>query len=196
MDMQRGDKRRQQGFTLAEVMLVLVVGAILLGAATMLYNQIRSNAGHSAAWNRVMGLQMVVEDLAVSKDQTYPTLAELRDTWRRRRPNDFGNSPWGGPSIAGDASALGTHMGIRGGDRDPGDYRSDPNAGDSGILYYYRQNPNNPAGFLNFTDQAKGGAGVRVRFYMVGLAGSNGDLYFYVNGPQATSADEQGGQVQ
>lgn len=192
VDKQRGD--RQRGFTLAEVMLVLVIGAILLGAATMLYNQIRSNAGHSAAWNKVMGLQMVVEDLAVSKDQTYPTIDELRGAWSRRRTNDFANSPWGGTVIANDGSLPNVHFGILGGDRDPGLYTTDPNLGDSGILYYWRQNPNNPAGFLNHADLSKGGETVRTRFYMVGIAGPLGDRYFYVTGPQAGN-DDQGGQV-
>lgn len=187
--------KRQEGFTLTEVMLVLVVGAILLGSSLALYNQMRTNSGHTNAWQRVLALQTTVEDLAVAKDGTYPSLSELRQVWKIKRAADYATSPWGGPAIGGNASE--TKDGIRGADNMVGGIYSShkTNDGDSGILYYYRMPPNDVDGFLTFQDLAKGGAETRTRFYMVAIADARGDRYFYVSGAQASAGGEDTGQV-
>lgn len=179
--------KRQAGFTLTEVMLVLVVGAILLGSSLALYNQMRTNSGHTNAWQRVLALQTTVEDLAVVNDGKYPTITELRRSWKIKRASDYTASPWGGTAIA--AYETETADGIAGGDRTELDERTPTNIGDSGILYYYRQTTANFNGWLIAPDLAKGGRTTATRFYMVGIADNNGDRYFYLNGAQAVDGE-------
>ncbi len=186
--------KRQDGFTLTEVMLVLVVGAILLGSSLALYNQMRNNSGHTNAWQRVLALQTTVEDMAVANAGNYPTVEELRVVWKNKRPLDYAVSPWGGPAIGGDAGE--TADGIRGRTLSGDDYSShDSNVGDSGILYYYQLAPADIEGFLTFTDLAKGGIKTQTRFYAVAIADANGDRYFYVNGAQAKTGGQVEGEI-
>ncbi|MNK73617.1 hypothetical protein D3C87_931150 [compost metagenome] len=188
-------RQRQAGFTLTEVMLVLVVGAILLGSSLALYNQMRNNSGHTNAWQRVLALQTTVEDIAVAKNGTYPTIDELRTVWKARRPSDYATSPWGGPAMGG-APASESKDGIRGNQRAADDYSDDKtNVGDSGILYYYYLAPNELDGYLTFADLAKGGDKTQIRFYMVSIADSNGDRYYYVNGFQPKTGGQVEGEV-
>lgn len=185
----------QSGFTLTEVMLVLVVGAILLGSSLALYNQMRNSSGHTNAWQRVIALQTTVEDIAVAKNGTYPTIDELRTVWKARRPADYAASPWGGPALGG-GSASESKDGIKGGTREADDHSDDrTNVGDSGILYYYHLPPNEIDGFLTFADLAKGGDKTQIRFYMVGIADSNGDRYYYVTGAQPKTGGQVEGEV-
>jgi len=186
--------KRQDGFTLTEVMLVLVVGAILLGSSLALYNQMRNNSGHTNAWQRVLALQTTVEDIAVANNGTYPTVEELRRVWKLKRASDYNVSPWGGLAIGGDAGE--TADGIRGRTLNGGDYSDHAaNDGDSGILYYYQLSQTDIEGFLTFTDLAKGGARTQTRFYMVSIADSNGERYFYVNGAQAKAGGQVTGEI-
>lgn len=189
--------KRQDGFTLTEVMLVLVVGSILLGSSLALYNQMRNNSGHTNAWQRVLALQTTVEDIAVANNGNYPTVEELRRVWKLKRPADYNISPWGGLAIGGDSGE--TADGIRGRTLNGDDYSDqDSNVGDSGILYYYQLSPSDIEGFLTFTDLAKGGGEngkTQTRFYMVAVADANGDRYFYVNGAQAKTGGQVEGEI-
>jgi prepilin-type N-terminal cleavage/methylation domain-containing protein len=180
----------QAGFTLTEVMLVLVVGAVLLASSLMLYGQLRAQSGNSNAYKKVMGLHMAVEDVAAAReDGNYPSIAELRQAWSLKRVADANMSPWGGIAVAGDGSSGG----IRGGDLNAGDYTGDAQYdGDSGILYYFRQ-VGNLATNMSFRDLSKGGETVSTRFYMVGIASDRGERFHYVNGPQALIGGTSGG---
>lgn len=179
--------KRQAGFTLTEVMLVLVVGAILLGSSVALYNQLRTNSGHTNAWQRVIALQTTVEDQAVMNDGRYPSIAELRTAWKMKRSADFNVSPWGGPAWSkNDAEA--TASGIAGGDvmtlfEDDAD-----NVGDSGILYYYRHNDPTANGWLKVMDLSRSKA-MATRLYLVAITNPKGDRYFFVQGTQLTEGD-------
>lgn len=175
--------KRQAGFTLTEVMLVLVVGAILLGSSLALYNQMRNNSGHTNAWQRVLALQTTVEDLAVLNDGQYPTIDEVRRTWKLKRPSDYSVSPWGGIAVAGQDTARAD--GIAGGDLVTTDGMMFENVGDIGILYYYRQTTEDFNGWLKFPDYSRGGRTIRTRYYMVGIANQDGERFFYVNGSQS-----------
>lgn len=180
--------KRQAGFTLTEVMLVLVVGSILLGSSIALYNQLRMNSGNTNAWQRVVALQTTIEDQAVINDGKYPSIAELRDAWKRKRPADYNSSPWGGGAFSKNDAAA-TASGIAGGDV-PVLFVDDPdNVGDSSILYYYRHSDPTANGWLKVPDLARGGKPMATRLYLIAITDPKGDRYFFVNGTQLVDGD-------
>ncbi len=183
--------KREAGFTLTEVMLVLIISSILLSSAVLLYGQLRNSSGHTAAWKKVIALQIVVEDMVVAKDGKYPSIDEVREVWKIKRPNDYNMSPWGGQAIGN-----GAVDGIIGGDLPAGDHSTHANQGDSGILYYYRQTNPTTGGLMIFSDRARGGEEMGVRFYMVSIADETGERYFYLNGPYKADPNAQQGDVE
>ncbi len=180
--------KRQAGFTLTEVMLVLVVGAILLGSSIALYNQLRTNSGHTNAWQRVVALQTTVEDQAVINDGKYPSIAELRVAWKLKRAADYNSSPWGG-SAWSKTDAAATAGGIAGGDVPTLFEDTSDNIGDSGILYYYRHSDPTANGWLKVQDLSRGGKPMATRLYLVAITDPSGDRYFYVQGAQLSDGD-------
>ena len=92
---------RQQGFTLIEVSLAIVIGVVILAGGISLYNQTKLSAGNSKAQERVLALASLAEEMMGSNPgQTYPTLANLSTLWSQRRPDDKWASPWGGNAFA------------------------------------------------------------------------------------------------
>ncbi|MBM3268768.1 MAG: hypothetical protein FJZ01_14095 [Candidatus Sericytochromatia bacterium] len=108
------------GFTLMEVILVMIVSASMLFGGTVLYNTLRDNSGAAAAKARTSALQIVVEKL-VSESATgdLPTAAELNAEWVRQR-QDAASSPWGGPADCKDSPTMVPGSAPAGTCRDPG----------------------------------------------------------------------------
>ena len=92
---------RQQGFTLIEVSLAIVIGVVILAGGISLYNQTKLSAGNSKAQERVLALASLAEEMMASNpQQTYPLLRNLSTLWSQRRPDDKWASPWGGSAFA------------------------------------------------------------------------------------------------
>jgi len=88
---------RQQGFTLIEVSLAIVIGVVILAGGISLYNQTKLSAGNSKAQERVLALASLVEEMGASSiAQSYPTITNLNTIWAQRRPDDAKANPWGG----------------------------------------------------------------------------------------------------
>lgn len=99
------DRRKRlsgRGFTLIEVTLAIVIGVIMIAGATLLYNQSKISSGNSRAQAKVLALQQLVEEYAANNAGTYPDIESVRSLWKRKRPDDYLKSPWGGQ--------LGSHL--------------------------------------------------------------------------------------
>ncbi len=99
----RGDHRQQmprgegqRGFTLMEIILVIVIGVTLLFSATVIFNVARNSAATSRARDKVLALQSLVEQVASAQAGTYPDMIQLPQLWAQHRPTDYDVSPWGG----------------------------------------------------------------------------------------------------
>lgn len=93
------DRRKRlsgRGFTLIEVTLAIVIGVIMIAGATLLYNQSKISSGNSRAQAKVLALQQLVEEYAANNAGTYPTIESVRALFKRKRPDDYLKSPWGG----------------------------------------------------------------------------------------------------
>jgi len=86
----------KRGFTLIEVTLAIVIGVIMIAGATLLYNQSKISSGNSRAQAKVLALQQLVEEYAANNQGTYPTVESVRALFKRKRPDDYLKSPWGG----------------------------------------------------------------------------------------------------
>ncbi|HEY9898335.1 MAG TPA: type II secretion system protein [Pantanalinema sp.] len=144
----------QGGFTLLEIGLALGIGIIIAASVTVFYNQTRDNAGDAAMRQRLGSLQAVVETLYSAQGQS-PSLTDVQDAWKARRPEDYNKSPWGG-DIAVTAASAGA-VPVLGDLQSGGDVNVDLDAKGvipygqesrmtAGGLYYYRltdsQGPN------------------------------------------------------
>lgn len=89
--------RDQQGFTLIEVTLAIVIGVVVIAGATVLYQQAKTSAGNSAMQSKLMAVGTMVEELSAKNYGRYPTADQLRSYYARQRPDDHLMSPWGGP---------------------------------------------------------------------------------------------------
>ena len=105
-----GPRRSEAGFTLAEAMLVLVIGAIMLGGATLLYTELRNSAASALAREKIATLQGLIEKYQAADSGTYPSGQELADELAQARSSDWANSPWGGMAqcISSGAGTAGT----------------------------------------------------------------------------------------
>ncbi|MNK66226.1 hypothetical protein D3C87_855420 [compost metagenome] len=99
-------KHSQSGFTLIEVTLAIVIGVVVIAGATVLYNQAKNGAANSAAQSKVGAAASVVEEFAAKNFGTYPTATQIRNAWKRARPDDATNSPWGGLNGASGTDGL------------------------------------------------------------------------------------------
>ena len=89
--------RQKKGFTLIEVTLAIVIGIIMIAGATLIYNQAKTSAGNSRAQAKVVALQQLVEEFAAQNQGIYPAvLSDVNALWKRKRPDDWNKSPWGG----------------------------------------------------------------------------------------------------
>lgn len=95
-------RKGRKGFTLVEVALAVAVGLIVIGGAIVGFNSVRENAQNSAARQKVDAAVAIVESVAASNNQMYPTsvLAApggiVTSTWVKQR-QDWNANPWGGP---------------------------------------------------------------------------------------------------
>lgn len=94
MSVKMGSKA-QQGFTLIEVSLAIVIGVIVLAGAITLYNQSKVSAGNSKASAKTLALAGLAEEMSASNNGAYPTAANLETAWVARR-DDARANPWGG----------------------------------------------------------------------------------------------------
>ncbi|MEB3204390.1 MAG: prepilin-type N-terminal cleavage/methylation domain-containing protein [Candidatus Sericytochromatia bacterium] len=93
-------RRRIGGFTLAETMLVIIIGAIVLGAGAVMFRQLRESAGFAVAQARVQAARTLVERV-VTQQSMPPTRETFLELLLANRREDHANSPWGGPSDCG-----------------------------------------------------------------------------------------------
>ncbi len=110
------DRRKRlsgRGFTLIEVTLAIVIGVIMIAGATLLYNQSKISSGNSRAQAKVLALQQLVEEYAANNAGTYPTIESVRSLFKRKRPDDYLKSPWGG-QIGTDLQNENNETGTRG----------------------------------------------------------------------------------
>lgn len=99
----------ERGFTLIEVTLAIVLGVVILTAATILYRQAAISAGNVKAQEKTQALAAFIEEFFV-KQNRYPTHEQLRKIWVSYRPDAL-LSPWGGPLGAhGQGEAQGIAM--------------------------------------------------------------------------------------
>ena len=89
---------KESGFTLIEVTLAIVIGVVVIAGATVLYNQAKNSAANTAAQNKVNAAAATIEEFAAKNFGQYPTGTQFQTIWQRNRPDDFGSSPWGGPT--------------------------------------------------------------------------------------------------
>ncbi len=87
--------RRRSGFTLAEIILVIVIGFVLLYVALATYANAKTSAGLARARDKIYSLQQVVEQMAASNGGNYPHLDQVCSTWAEKN-RDVDKSPFGG----------------------------------------------------------------------------------------------------
>ncbi|MBU6427971.1 MAG: hypothetical protein KGR26_03085 [Cyanobacteria bacterium REEB65] len=134
------------GFTLAETLMVLVIGAAMLGAGTLLYTEVRDNAAAAEAQEKVSMLQGMVEKYQAEYPGDLPPATLLADQWSAARPGDYDNSPWGGAARCQGSGCVTTSQGAPAGMREIAvdgtingrnqGSATVPLAGDDGILAY------------------------------------------------------------
>jgi prepilin-type N-terminal cleavage/methylation domain-containing protein len=108
------NRKGRKGFTLVEVALAVAVGLIVIGGAIVGFNAVRENASNSSARQKVDAAVGIVENLAASRNQIYPTSGVtaagaagdslFATTWKAQRP-DWNANPWGGLNTDSDAAA-------------------------------------------------------------------------------------------
>lgn len=98
---------RQQGFTLIEVSLAIVIGVVVLAGAVTLYNQTKRSAGNAKMQEKLLAVSTLIEENAAMMG-AYPNGNRLRVLYQSRRPDDYLLSPWGGPvgSFLNDPNGL------------------------------------------------------------------------------------------
>lgn len=181
--------RSARGFTLMEVILVLIVGAILLAGGTLIYNQLRENAGSAAANSRAMALQGLVEKLASADNGNLPSTLALRAAWAQSRP-DWASSPWGARAQCRSTDAAEVcSEGIRAVTVCPNDmaercYRDLSITGDSGVLVYLRyfDKPGRLRTYLDVWDNTQKLV-VHTSRFAVAAENPDGRQFYFVHGP-------------
>ncbi|MBM3268355.1 MAG: prepilin-type N-terminal cleavage/methylation domain-containing protein [Candidatus Sericytochromatia bacterium] len=90
-------RKTRAGFTLIEVTLAIVIGVIIIAGAVLVYNQAKASAGNSRAQSKVSALQQLIEESASANAGQYPSrLDDINVWWKKKRPDDWNKSPWGG----------------------------------------------------------------------------------------------------
>ena len=199
--MSLGSRRLARGFTLMEVMLVLIVGAALLGGGTLLYNQLRENAGAAAANTKALQLQGLVEKLVASNGGDLPTATALRAAWEKSR-SDFQTSPWGAKAqcrssdntnLVTDTSSCYDGIRLKTVCLTAAESRcfdNDTIAGDSGVLVYLRY-ADRQGRFRTFLDVWDNTQKLYVHTSRFAVAAENPDgrQFYFVHGPPDLAAD-------
>ena len=87
----------EQGFTLIEVTLAIVIGVVVIAGATVLFQQAKNGAGNARMQTKLASVAAMLEELTAKNYGRYPTADQLRGAYARQRPDDHLVSPWGGP---------------------------------------------------------------------------------------------------
>lgn len=187
---------RQAGFTLIEVSLAIVIGITLLAGAIVLYQQTSMSAKNSAAKEKLMALSIVVEEVDL-RNYALPSIGQLREAWKSRRPSDYNTSPWGGsfsdPETrfidGNDVVAPGQEIG----QGVNGTALASASVSDTGRAYYFRRNPAAPGRpYIWINELSTYGsedplAVNRVFGYGVAYIGPDGRQFYFVQGRQKTN---------
>ncbi len=176
-----------------EIILVMIVGASLLFAGTMLYNSLRENAGAASAKVRTAALQGVVEKLvAESPTSALPSADQLGAEWLRVR-QDAKSSPWGGPATCGNggigscpASTSIREIQVCETGINSRCFESGLVQGDTGVMVYLHYTPatlnNRRYPYLDTYDHAQK-AYIRTHRYAIAAENQDGKQYYFVSGP-------------
>jgi prepilin-type N-terminal cleavage/methylation domain-containing protein len=189
--------RSKRGFTLIEVTLAIVIGVIMIAGAVLIYGQAKASAGNSRAQAKVASLQALVEDYVAHTSGDTPAIENLRQLWKRKRPDDYMKSPWGGQLGPADQDGTATDGIVDGNSLSPdkeaigqgrshiiagsGDVKTIATVGWTGPLIYY-QLPN--AELYLVWDEVRQKI-VQHKYFAVSTANVKGERWFYVTGGQA-----------
>jgi type II secretory pathway pseudopilin PulG len=178
---------RAQGFTLVEVALAVAVGLIVIGGAVLGYNAVKDNAANANARERLLDAVTIVEEYASVNAGQYPIGGrdDFTRMWKRKHPDDYNSSPWGGstgasggvneghPTVIGGADATtATTLGALAGVGSPG--TGVP--GQAADLSYV-----DASGWVSVT-AASVASNVTVKNYLIGIFDKNGMPWWDVKG--------------
>lgn len=178
--------KEARGFTLAEVMLVLIIGAVVLGSATVMYAMLRDSASAATANARAAALRAVVERLmSSSSNGLMPSVTLVRQAWTESRP-DWGASPWGGTAAcaAADANCVNGIRDIRACETDTASrcYQDVTLAGDSGVMVYFHMVRPRRENLIDIWDNNQK-LYVHASRYAIAVENPRGRQFYFVNAP-------------
>lgn len=169
-----------------EVILVLIVGATLLAGGTLMYNQMRENAGSAAANSKAMQLHGVIEKLASESGGSLPTADALRARWKEVRQQDWDKSPWGGKAQCTGANCADGIRVVTVCQTDSEERCFDDNKipGANGALVYFRyfDRPRVLPPYLDIWDNSEK-LYVHTSRYAVAVENAEGRQFYFVHGP-------------
>lgn len=177
--------------------LAVTIGMVLVAAGVLAYEQAKDSSGDAKGRAKVADLMTMVET-SFTQNGSFPNMATLRAQWQARRPDDWDDSPWGGPvntaltpvlflpGVCGSCGILGdenlaaqpaptTLPGTTGGGV----------TASTGNLYYYRVAAPGvaaPACCWQLADASKSGAGTSVSGYGVAINKRQQAYYFVQSG--------------
>jgi type II secretion system protein G len=96
--------RNSKGFTLIELMIVVVIIGILAAIAIPNFISMQDRAREGSVKSNMHTFQLAIEDFAVQNDGTYPTAAESGDVMNMLPGNTWPENPFSG---ANDAALFG-----------------------------------------------------------------------------------------
>ncbi len=88
-------KRSEKGFTLVELLIVVIILAVLSGIAVPSYMALRNRARESAAENEMRNITTAIEMYIADNETTPSDLGDLSD-YMQNVPN---TDPWGGAYV-------------------------------------------------------------------------------------------------
>ncbi len=84
-------KRKQDGFTIVELLIVIIVIGILAGLIITTFSDFRRKSRNSERQNDIKFVQQAVENY-YAQNEKYPTLANLNDSaWRAKNMKSVGD---------------------------------------------------------------------------------------------------------
>lgn len=192
---------RRAGFTLIEVVFAIVLGVMLIGGATVLYQQVRESALNALAKEKLMAVTIVVEEQE-ARNYELPKLDQLRVAWKTKRPDDYNLSPWGGSSPFADTDFIEGEENVIankeiGGSLE-GELFNGTGPDDRGRIYYFRRKPSDPGRpylwlpELSVFEPSDRNAVYRMSGYGVAYLGPKGEQWFFVEGRGKTNAPGTG----
>ncbi len=99
-------KLSSQGFTIVELLIVVIVIGILAGLIVTTFSDFRRKSRNSERQNDIKFVQQAVENY-YAQNETYPTLAQLNDSaWRSKNmktlgPDELTDPKASSPNLAG-----------------------------------------------------------------------------------------------